>query len=334
MKFHKIHIDQANRAGKPTYYVASNVRLATATGVVFVGNDQLVVTHLVGQSMHLLEYNSENYCTSQIAGIDTVFGGQLTITDLIDYDGHEHLLTSNFDDCSGSLYKIINSKLSYIKDLPLPEGSGNCHGARFYDKNIACLTTNSNKLFFMDIPSSTIIAEFDMPYHLKDICFFDSNCAVAPFALSSPTPSIASSYASGLLYFSLDLTKLKLELIHKTFLSPCAFDAICVDRQTGRLYITDQHGDRLIIAEVSHGKIQIIGEITGFDFPHGIDINGRHMAVTNYGDSSVSVVEIGDVRVSSFTGTLARRKPYRKADVKKLLRYYISRIRQYAIGKR
>ena len=333
MDFQKLHIDQPNRANIPAYHVANNERLATPTGVVFLGNNQLVVIHLAGQSMHLFEYNPQDYCPKQIDIIDTVYNGKLTITDLIDFDGTETILTSNFNDGSGSLYRVKNNKLSFIKDLPLPEDSGKCHGGRFYNESIACLTTNANKVFFLDISSSSVVAKFDMPYYIKDICFLNSDFAVAAFALGSPTVSEEDPYASGLLYFSLNLANLELSIIDKLFLSPCAFDAICVDSNTNLFYVTDQNGDRLIVAEIIRERINIVGEICGFDFPHGVDVNEGKMAITNYGNSTFSIFDIGDAQLSAFSGKSSKHKPYRKGDMAKLLKYHIRRIRDEIIWK-
>lgn len=39
--------------------------------------------------------------------------------------------------------------------------------------------------------------------------------------------------------------------------------------------------------------LTITGEISGFDFPRGIDTHRGLMAVTNYGDNTISIRRIG-----------------------------------------
>lgn len=320
MPYQKIRIEQSNRANHSVLFVANRERLATATGVIFIDTSRMIAMHLVGQSMHLLEYDSNDFSSKQIDCIDTVFNGEPTISDLLDFDGSETVLASNFRACSGTLYKVNGNKLVHFRDLPLPEGSGRCHGARFYDQRTACLTTDANKLFFIDVSSAEVVTEIDTPFYIKDLCFVDDQIVVAAFALGAPNHQEASSYASGLLYLSLNVARSELIVIDTIFLRPCAFDAICIDKNTGRLYVTDQFGDRLIVAEVRDKKLAIVGEIGGFNFPHGIGIDGNTMAVTNYGDSTVSILNIKDAKPLVFRGKVSKQKPYRKGDLKRWIK--------------
>jgi len=315
-----IHIDEPNRANKARYFVGDKDRLATMTSVCFIDDNRLVAAHLVGEVMHSIECNFEQKSHRISDTIETEYNERGTVTDLIDYDGNNGILVSNFDARSGSLYHVDGSKLHHVKDLHLPATAGNCHGARFYTSDIACLSTNKNDIYFVDIQTCSIISRLDMPYHIKDVCFVDSNTLVAAFALKSPSSGETPAYASGLLYFSFDLKESSYKVIDRWFLRPCAFDAICFDKDTRKLYISDQYGDRVIVAEIMEGRIDMVGEYGGFDFPHGIDVRGGMLAVTNYGGSTIEFMDTLSSSVRPITGLASRRRHYSLREIEDLCR--------------
>tara|TARA_B110000908_G_scaffold111054_1_gene130263 strand:- start:1782 stop:2783 length:1002 start_codon:yes stop_codon:yes gene_type:complete len=317
---YSIHIDEPNRADKAKYFVGGKERLATMTSVFFIDDSRVVAAHLVGETMHLIECNPEQKSHRFIDTIDTTYNEHGTITDLIDYDGNNKILTSNFDDRSGSLYSLEGSKLRYLKDIPLPITAGNCHGARFYTSDIACLSTNQNDIYFVDIKTCSVISKLEMPYQIKDFCFIDSSTMVAAFAIKSPSSGKMPAYASGLLYFSFDLEDSSYKLIDRWFLKPCAFDALCFDKDSGKIYITDQYGDRVVVIEIKEGSIDIVGEYEGFDFPHGIDVREGLLAVTNYGDSTIEFMDTSSSLVTPITGWASRRWHYTLREIKDLCR--------------
>lgn len=326
MENYTIYIDEPNRADKARYFVGDRDRLATMTSVCFIDECRIVATHLVGETMHSIEYNLEQKRYRLIDAIETSYNNRATITDLIDYDGENKILTSNFDDRSGSLYSLEGSKLRYIKDLPLPNTAGNCHGARFYNSDIACLTTNHNDIYFIDIKTCSIISKLEMPFHIKDVCFIDSTKMIACFTLKSPTAQKMPTYASGLLYFSFDVANSSYSVIDRWFLRPCAFDALCFDRNSGKLYITDQWGDRVIVIELRDDRIAIIGEYGGFSFPHGVDVREGKLAVTNYGSSSIVFIDTLSSPVMPSTALITRRRHYTKREIIDLCRRYIHKL--------
>lgn len=311
----KIYIEEINSAGKPNYFVGDRTRLATMTSVAFSSSNVMVVAHLVGEKLLVLDvdYASESFtCLDSQA---TTFSGEPTITDLLDYDGKNRLLTSNFDAGSGTLYSLVNNRLQHLKDISLPEGSGNCHGARFYDRDIICLSTNRNYMFFVEIDSGQMFAQLKLPYHIKDFVVISENHIVACFAVKSPDSEVKPTYASGLLNLQVDLKKSDFRILHQWFFRPAAFDAICRDQESGRFYITDQFGDRLLVVALQEDKFSILGELDGFDFPHGVDVGQNLLAVTNYGDSSVDILSLDDLQLKPVSGISQYRRPVTSGDI-------------------
>jgi len=63
----------------------------------------------------------------------------------------------------------------------------------------------------------------------------------------------------------------------------------------GRLWLNDQHGDRVLGLDLSRREKPILlqGE---FSFPHGVAISPAGiLAVTNYGSSSISFIDLSSV---------------------------------------
>jgi hypothetical protein len=323
-----IFIEQPNRTKQHNLFIGEKSRLSTMTSVCFTKKNHLISAHYSGAKMLNIECHFQQK-THQIMGdVDTTFDSKLTVTDLIDFDGNNRLLTSNFDARSGSLYGLKGTELYHIKDFPLPQDGGNCHGARFYDANTICLSTNKHFLFFIDIESSLIVAKVPTPYFLKDVCFIDSNKILAPFAVRSPSKNQQPTYSSGLLYASIDLTNSRCTIINKIFFMPAAFDAICYEQHRGMFYITDQGRDRIIAAKINNNKIQIAGEYKGFDFPHGIDVKENMIVYTNYGNSMIGFKNTDTEQLFPISGLTSRWRPYTRQELKIIAKYYLRRILQ------
>lgn len=320
-----IIIEEPNRAKKSHFYVGGNARLATLTGVCFSSANHLITAHLVGECLHSIEIDFDEKKSRVVSTIESSFEGANTIVDLIEFDGSNRIIASNFDACSSTLYELSDNKIKHIKDIKLPDGKGNCHGASFFDEEVICLSTNKNYLFFINICTNEILAEFKLPYHIKDISTYRPGELLLCFSIASPSREIKPTYGSGLYYVSVNIEKNKLSIIDKHYFWPAAFDAICRDKVTNVFYVTDQYGCRVISFNLQKGKIAILGEYRGFDFPHGIDINQSILAVTNYGNSSLDLLDIENTSLEKLSGKHARYRKFTFREIKNICIYYIKR---------
>jgi hypothetical protein len=321
-----IIIEEPNRAKKSTFYVGSNSRLATLTDVCFMPNNHLITAHLVGECLHYLKYDFDDKTSSVLNSIESTFDGVGTIVDLIKFDGLKRIIASNFDAGSATLYELSDGEIKHLKDIALPEGKGNCHGASFFKEDIICLSTNKNFLFFINIHTEEILAEFSLPYHIKDMCTYRQNELLLCFAIKSPNSQVKPTYGSGIYYVRVDIEKNKLSIIDKRYFWPAAFDAICIDKNTNISYVTDQYGCRVISFTISKGKIAPLGEYRGFDFPHGVDINKSILAITNYGNSSLDLLDIEKAFLEAVSGKHTGYRKFTFQEVKSKCIYYIKRI--------
>jgi hypothetical protein len=311
----KILVDEPNRAKKPRYFLGNTTRLATMTSVRFIDDSTLVACHLVGEKMLAYKFDAKEESYRVICSIPTCYNSMPTITDLLDYDGKRFLVASNFDGRSGSLYSFENGRLAFEKDLVLPENTGNCHAARFLGAATICLGTNTNELFFLDCPAGSIISRLQLPFHPKDFCFLPDNLMMVLFAIRSPSKSAKPVFASGLQLLRLEAGLKGYTVLRTHYFKPAAFDAIIQDQETGIFYFTDQHSDRVILARLNGIKIDVMGELRGFDFPHGVDVNEHYLAVTNYGDSSIDFIEKSQMHVLPINGYSGRLRPYTASEL-------------------
>jgi len=320
-----IIIEEPNRAKKSTFYVGSKSRLATLTGVCFTSSDHLITAHLVGECLHCIEFDFDDKKSRVLSTIESTFDGANTIVDLIKFDGSKRIIASNFDAGSATLYELFDDKIKHLTDITLPEGKGNCHGVSFFNEEIVCLSTNKNYLFFINTHTGKILAEFRLPYHIKDICTYKQNELLLCFAIKSPSSQIKPTYGSGVYYIHVDLERNKLSIVDKRYFWPAAFDAICKDKTTNVFYVTDQYGCRVISFKLSKGKIAPLGEYRGFDFPHGIDINKSLLAITNYGNTSLDLLNIDKASLESISGKHTKYRKFTFREIKSICIYYIKR---------
>ena len=62
----------------------------------------------------------------------------------------------------------------------------------------------------------------------------------------------------------------------------------------GRIYGANQYLDRVDVFTVSdHGQLSLEHSIDGLGMPHGVDLRGNRLAVTNYADQTLRVMALG-----------------------------------------
>src|SRR6188508_2756686 len=127
-----IGLEDVNNSEHGELYVGSRKRLASCTGVAFVDEGRLLATSLVGKLMYLIRFDlSSGECQVERA-VPTRFGGEDVVTDLVAYNGHGTIVTSNCELNSMSRYELDGDDISGAKDLPIrDERAGFCHGVGF-----------------------------------------------------------------------------------------------------------------------------------------------------------------------------------------------------------
>lgn len=296
----RIKLKDINRTSHGKYFVGDRKRLATATAVKFVNSNRLVAANTVGMYLVLVEFDLKKRHYNIIQEQDTLFESKHTIVDLLDYDGRGNLLSSNCDKQSASIYQLDGTSLRYSSDVKVDkEIGGFTHSAKYlpWNTDIVCLakTTNSPGLIFVERSSGQVRYILDhAPWLPKDVCFPRENEMII---ISSAVPArkdlnddrFGSRYISKLTWISLDPKLRRHQVLTETLVDNCHVDGCHFYR--GMLVFPNQHLDKVHVYRAKNSKITPYFDINGYSFPHGIDVesSARLLAVTNYGDNTISI---------------------------------------------
>lgn len=292
-----IKLENINNRGAHPIYVGDRTRLATATDVAFLDEHTMVVTSLVGHRMYLIEFDLFQGSHRFIDCIPTVFNDNEIRTDLLDFDGENRLITSNCEFNSVSLYDISRNKLSHVKDIAIPDPYvAFCHGARFVPGNldVVCATcTNNNWIYFLSIESSGILYQFKHEkWKPKNACFIDSNRMVVAYASGNPTQTAAELYSAKVALIEFDIERQSYNILAEKVFPETHPDTCTVVGDM--VYFNNQMKDSILACQVQGNELNLIQELPGYSFPHGMDIlpEKNLMAVTNYGTNTVVLSQL------------------------------------------
>jgi|GEM_PF-1237633 len=288
-----IKLEDINNSVHGELYISTRKRLASATSVHFIDAKRMVVCNLVGKRMYLIHFDIAQGTHQIKSCIPTQYGGQDIVTDLIDFDGRESIVTSNCGSSSASLYRLTGDGLCFIKDVPIndPE-AGFCHGVKFLPPGdqILCVTcVNKNRsVYFISIATGEILYRFsDGEWKPKDICFIDESRMAVLYAHGRPTAAAGEVYKSKVSLVRFNLSEQRHEVLDEIMTNECHMD--CCRYSDGRIYANNQTRDSVLVFKLDGNRLSLEREIGGYLFPHGIDLlhDANLLAVTNYGDNTV-----------------------------------------------
>lgn len=265
-------------------FCGNGQRKATATDVVFINPNLILVSSLLGKKVYLIEITNNEF----------------KILDEVDSDGHIDLMdykngilcTSNAKyrklKSSYSMFKIENNKIIHIKTTDI-EIDVRLHGVLFIDESNIILGSNDEShsgLYFVNLKNEKIYNTIKMKLRIKDICFYKDFLLVVG---SETSPSGAKVDVTKSVLYQYDFKTLK--LINTLEIKGQA-DAVCMNGEDGFIVLQCEHS-------VAHFKFEndkpiLIKYIKGFNFPHGIDINYDKVCVTNYGTNSVDILNYNE----------------------------------------
>ncbi len=292
----KIVLDVPNVTEHGMYYVGNRPRLATVTAVKFISDSLLVASHLVGQSLFLIQFNRFSGQYKVLQMLETQANGNRCSTDLLDYNEKDLILTSNCEHMNASLYQIENHCLTYLETVEMPGiKTGFCHGAKFvsWHPDWVCLatTTGERNLAIIDIQSSKLIYTWnDADWKPKDICFPAPQQVAIMYSMvpaRKELPAAHVPYVSKIQLIEIDSDFKKHRILSETFIEGSHLDGCHFSGN--QLYVPSQMYDLVHVFKFTTHQFYHIYDLKGYNFPHGIDIDKEHqlMAVTNYGDHSI-----------------------------------------------
>lgn len=284
----RIQLEDLRQASWQALYVGNRPRFATASAVRFLDARTLVCCSLLARKIYLIRFDLESGAFQVLDQGDSLQHGQPVETDLCDVDGQGHVLTSNCEGGGMSLYRIVNNKIQHMRDL-FTDLSGNyCHGARFCGPEIVVATAlrGPRGAHFFDLKTMQKRLYIETARLPKDICFLPGKQAVLITTDGAPLPGASSrSNISELELVTYDLTRGTSTLVTRECCDAGQLDSgVFYD---GCLYMADSHGGRVLIMDAN--TLRQVGQIDGFDFPHGVDVRYGMLAVACYGTNSVHV---------------------------------------------
>ena len=273
-------------------YVGNRMRLATASGCCFISENILVINHLAGQKIFIVSFDYQKCTYKSINQIDTTFNNDKCITDLI--DGMNKLIaTSNFDTKSFSIYEIDGECISKLKDYQSPE-LGYCHGIKFYDENIICFTTvNINYICFYDILKNNILFKFDLEIgRPKDVCFVSDNKMIALYTGNNPGKDEYNLINSIVCLLHFNLNKQEYVILSEFVVPDSQLDCCVCNNNLVFITVVRESEDSVLILSSDNNTLSYHDELTGFNIPHGVALRNDLLAVTNYGDNTVKIINL------------------------------------------
>jgi hypothetical protein len=265
----KIHLPKLDISKKSWWYAGKRKRQATATAVRFVG-DNLLVAHYLGRKLYLLDQSGK-----VLSEFDTKYE-----TDLLDVKGNLVACTNLFEK-KISLFHLTDT-LSFYKYLTVP--FSHLHGVFIEEGHILCTTDDS--LVMVDFDSNCVVVKKfeDQP---KDVFTY------GPYTIVASTKGLVKA---GFVQVPPKATTIHL-IKDGITLSQVSIDgqADALTYKVGdtfTIYITLQDIDSVAEITLTDEKLEFKRYITGFNFPHGIHYSNNKIAVSNYGDNSISLLDV------------------------------------------
>ena len=283
----KIEMPRIELTIPPEVTIGNRSRFSTATAVAFINENLLLSAAFNNRKLYLIELTENGH--NIIQEVKTKHS-----PDLMKYkDGV--ILTSDYPymepDGHASIYDFIDGKIVFRKEIKLKNTKA--HGCEIVDSQTIIITSNSDHnrgILFLDIETGAIKQNLNnLKYYPKDVCIIGDYL----FTVSSqslPQIGMTTVIKRSVLYVFNKNTYKKIDEL--SFHGQT--DSILVNGEDG--FVTVQGDDTVLHFKFINGKLSIIKNIAGFNFPHGISSSGNKIAITNYGDNSIRIFDINELK--------------------------------------
>ncbi len=278
--------------GKPVF-VGEKSRTSTSTSVVLLSPNTLACCHFDGCVMFLLRFDLERRQFETIQTIPTLFGGKPAETDLMATDGAGRLATTNLYSHSCTMYQVVGDSVEFLHDVSYDAG-GMVHGLKFYDASTIAITTRGKEsgIHFVDISSHQCRYRISMPNQsAQDLVFLSPNKMAVAVTYGHPQLDSFAIYDAAVYLIEFDIHSGHCEIVKQRDFKSTHFDNIVFN--DGKVFMTDQYNNRVVVLNAD--TLDFVGSIEGFNFPHGIDVNHGLMAVSNYGNNTMTLFKLEDL---------------------------------------
>lgn len=271
----------------PEVTIGNRKRYSTATDVNFINDNLLVSACFNNKRLYLIELTADGYNILQ----------ELKTRhhpDLMDYkDGMIATSDYPFMEPNGhaSIYNLVDGNVVFVKEIPLVNTKA--HGCAIIDKNTVIITSNSDEnrgLLFIDINTGKIVQHFNNLQHYPKDCFINGDKLYTVCAKSLPQIGQTTVIGESILYVFNKDTMEKIDEI--TFHGQT--DSLTVTGED--IFVVVQGDDTLVHITLTNNKLSFVKRIGGFNFPHGISCLNNKVAVTNYGDNTIRIFDLDELK--------------------------------------
>ena len=282
--------------------VRDRVRSSGLTSVRFVEDDLLVAADFASKKAYLVKI-SDGEMTILDSHDTVISDGTPVETDLMDYRDGEFIV-SNFYQGTFSRFDITAGRIRFAGEVKA-DSPPNMHGLRYIPGHpqLVWLTYCNNKRpchRIVELESGRVLHHFDTDQQCQDIAFMDGHAVV--FARTDhitkgdkPAPKGSRKnimFATAYVYALPDNLASQPPRLVSRWKGEGHLDA-SKETADGRILCANQYLDRIDEFRLGHdGTLILTGVFDGFGLPHGLDVRGSSVAVTNYGDQTLRILDL------------------------------------------
>ena len=271
----------------PEVTIGNRTRFSTATAVAFINENLLVSAAFNSKKLYLIELTETGHNILQEVKTNHS-------PDLMKYkDGM--ILTSDYPymepNGHASIYNLVDERIVFRKEIPVKDTK--VHGCEIVDNQTIIVTSNSDHnrgIMFLDVANDALKQNFkNIQHYPKDVCIV-GDVLFTVCAASLPQIGKTTVIRESIVYAFDKNTLEKIDEV--TFHGQT--DSLVVNGEDG--FITIQGDDTVLHFKFVDNKLSIVKRIGGFNFPHGISSIGNKIAVTNYGDNTIRIFTLDELK--------------------------------------
>lgn len=277
---------EPNRAKTPPLNIESRgERFSTLTGVWWIDEFKFVVNHRNGLRIALFDIRAgaKPLAITSIPHLSDDIAARR-----LDENTWEVAVSGCWDKAySTYLLAIHGPEVTFaLKETRQHPDRSFCHGVYYDGEGRLCLAFHTGKNPRIEMANRTWT--LPQPWGPRDLCH-DSNDGIYYAVAVSKNPQLVAYEQTSTSVWSLKANADQWDLV--TVIDDMHSDACQIYQ--GRLWLPDQKGDRVLGVCLKKEKPPLVIKGKCFDFPHGLAISEKGMlAVTNYGNSSITLVDI------------------------------------------
>lgn len=281
--------------------VKDKTRNSGLTSVNFVDADRVLCADFNDKRVYLASIGNGSLRILD-AHPTMIEDGTAVQTDLMDFQ-ENRFVVSNFYQGSVGIYSLEGDKISFEGELNLNDYKG-LHGVRFIPDNPDLLWLTycgaKNKCHqIVDMESKLVIHQIDTDQQCQDVAFVNGHAVVFARTDHIKVGSLKARlfskkwwmFATAYVYkIPADLRETPPTSVSrwkgKGHIDACK-------AYNGEIFAANQYLDRIDVFKLSKdGKLSLSRSIEGMGMPHGLDLRDNKLAVTNYGDQTLRIVEL------------------------------------------